>query len=162
MKIIDIHGKNINILHTMVESVVLLLWLLYTEPGNVTCDGCLAYQSRYLVISLDSGMSRGRTSTGVLDGECWTLTCAILGFPFHFSFLSHFCSKLIESVRMMAGVVWLWPHEVIQRGSLLHLHRQAGGRDCRLHCLHGMHCTVTPCSTIKPWLAFADPAISVN
>ena len=38
-----------------------------------------------------------------------TFTHASLGFPFHF-----FCSKLLESVRMVACVVWVSPLEAIQ------------------------------------------------
>ena len=55
---------------------------------------------------------QGSTLTGVFEGECWQLTHPSLGFPFYFSL---FCSKLIESVKMMTYVAWLSPLEAIQR-----------------------------------------------
>ena len=58
-----------------------------------------------LYVFLHSGMSS--TSTGICEGGRRTLTHVSLGFP----------SPLIESVGMMACVVWLSPLEAIQRGT---------------------------------------------
>ena len=55
---------------------------------------------------------QGSTPTGIFEGGCRPLTHSSLGLPFH-RFL--FCNKLIESVRMMACVVWLSPLETIQQ-----------------------------------------------
>ena len=80
------------------------LWGLLCPPVSI-CS----------VISLHSGMSRAVHQSGF--GRWMSTTDAFQsGLPIPpFSF----CSKLTESVRMMACVVWLSPLEAIQHGWLL-------------------------------------------
>ena len=73
-----------------------------------------------------------------------------------------FCSKLIESVRMIACglTVTSWGKPAEGVGERLHLYRQAGGWD-RLHCLHGWW-PHWPCLTVKrhpEWSSVTDPSV---
>ena len=73
-----------------------------SSEKQATCESCLTRQSICSVVSLNSGMSRAvRAHTRVLEGGCRRFQ---YGLPIP---LFTFCSKLIESVRMMAGAVRL-------------------------------------------------------
>jgi len=84
---------------------------------------------------------------GCWVGGCQLLTHSSLCSPFHFS-LMMFCSKLTESVRRMACVVWLWPLEAVQRRAWVTVSPSLSSwrlRLCRLLCRHGW-----PWWTVKP------------
>ena len=78
---------------------------------QASCDGCFAHQSICSVIFVDSGMSKAVHLNEFLkvDVEHWYRHSSLPTLFFIF------CSKLIESVRMMAGVVWLSLLEAIKR-----------------------------------------------
>ena len=78
---------------------------------QASCDGCFAHQSICSVTFVDSGMSKAVHLNEFLkvDVEHWYMHSRLPTLFFIF------CSKLIESVRMMAGVVWLSLLEAIKR-----------------------------------------------
>ena len=78
---------------------------------QATCDGCFARQSVCSVLTLHSSMSRQYTHRSL---QRWMLTIGTFqsGLPIP---LFIFSRKLIESVRMIACVVWLSPLQAIQR-----------------------------------------------
>ena len=95
---------------------------------QATYDGCFALQSICSVISIHSGMSRAvhLQEFSKVDADHWHIPV----WASQISIFS-FCSKIIDSLRMMACVVWLSHLEAIQyMGDCSHLHRQAGGWDC--------------------------------
>ena len=79
-----------------------------------------------------------------------------------------FCSKLDESVRMIAHVIWLSPLEAIQRKAWVTASPPLWSwrlRPCRLHCLHGwwLHLHLdNGGGSSHPCLVFGDWAISVH
>ena len=84
------------------------------------------------------------------EGGCWPSTHSSLGFPFHFSL----CSKLTESVKMMASVVWLSPLEAIQ----WRMWRTASACIVKLKVETEWFSwmVVVPCSSTQPRLVFGD------
>ena len=120
--------------------------------------GCFACQSICLVISFHSGMSRA-----VQPQEFSKVAVNHWHIPVWVSH-SAFCSKLTESVRMMACMVQLSPLEAIQQKARVtaSTSSQAGGW-ARIGCIafRDGSCTLFD-SEAPPWLVFGDWAISVH
>ena len=129
---------------TAVSSVWLSLFLqimsqapqhLRSSEMQTTCDGWFACQS---VLSLHSGMSRA-----VHPQEFWRWLLSVDTHQSRFPApLLTFCSRLTDSVRMMACVVWLSSHDAVQWRSCLTASTSAvivklgdkGSIKSRLHC----------------------------
>ena len=82
---------------------------------NISCDGCFSHQSTCSVVFLHSNVSRS------FRGCMSTFGTFQSGLPIP---VFSFCSKLIESVRMMTYVVRLSPLQVIQQRAWVTAHSE--------------------------------------
>ena len=90
---------------------------------------------------------QGSTPTGVFEGGYQKLTHTSVGFPFF-----TFCCQLIESVRMMACVVWLSPLEAIQWRACATACTSTVKVVCTIHGWHRLRGWWSMCEWMTGWM----------
>ena len=134
-----------------------------SSETQATCEGRFARQSSWSFppdISLHSGMSRAvhPQEFSKVDVDHWNM-------PVWASHIFTFCIKLIESVRMMACMVWLSPLEANQRRAWVTASTSIVKLEfffLTVYAAVSSWMVVTPCWTVKPhpdWSLVTEPSV---